>query len=198
MADAPPQLTARFVAAFELALEVHGRQLRKGTQIPYLAHLLVVTGLVLEEGGDEDQAIAAMLHDSVEDGGGRAMLDRIRDRFGERVAAIVEGCTDSIDEDPQPSWIERKRRYLAHLPEVQDDGVLLVALADKVHNARSIVRDYREHGDALWERFATRTAGDQLWYYRELVKFFSERRPGPLTEDLKHAVAELEALLARE
>jgi (p)ppGpp synthase/HD superfamily hydrolase len=198
MADTPPQLTARFVAAFELALEVHGRQLRKGTQIPYPAHLLVVTGLVLEEGGDEDQAIAAMLHDSVEDGGGRAMLDRIRDRFGERVAAIVQGCTDSIEEDPQSSWIDRKRRYLAHLPEVNDDGVLLVALADKVHNARSIVRDYREHGAALWERFAPRTADDQLWYYRELAKFFSERRPGPLTEDLKSAVAELEALLAGE
>jgi (p)ppGpp synthase/HD superfamily hydrolase len=143
---APPVLTERFLAAVALAEQVHGHERRKGTEIPYIAHLLVVTGLVIEDGGDEDQAIAAMLHDAVEDGGGRAMLERIAHSFGARVAEIVEGCSDSVDLNPEETWIERKRRYLMHLPEVSDDAILRVALADKVHNARSIVRDYREEG----------------------------------------------------
>jgi (p)ppGpp synthase/HD superfamily hydrolase len=193
----PPALSGRFVEAVELAADVHGVQRRVGTQIPYLAHLLVVTGLVLEDGGDEDQAIAAMLHDAVEDGGGRPLLEQIRARFGERVAAIVEGCSDSIDGQHEATWIERKRRYLDHLPEMHDDGLLRVSVADKVHNARSLVRDYREHGESLWERFAPRTADDQLWYYGELVKLFLALRPGPLSEDLRRAVAELEQLVAR-
>jgi hypothetical protein len=197
-AGAPPPLTERFLAAVALAEEIHGHDRRKGTEIPYLAHLLVVTGLVIEDGGDEDEAIAAMLHDAVEDGGGRPVLERIRGSFGERVAAIVEGCSDSVDVDPDESWIERKRRYLAHLPRVTDDGILRVALADKVHNARSVVRDYREEGYALWERFTQKTARDQLWYYSGLLAFFERRRPGPLTEDLWRAVGELAWLVARD
>ncbi len=196
MQAAPPALTDRFLAAVALAQEVHGLVRRTGTEIPYLAHLLVVTGLVVEDGGDEDQAIAAMLHDAVEDGGGRPMLDRIREQFGARVAAIVEGCSDSVDVDPEESWIERKRRYLRHLPEVDDEAVLRVALADKVHNARSLVRDYREEGHALWERFTQKTAREQLWYYGGLLSFFQARCPGPLTEDLQRAVAELAWLVA--
>ena len=144
----------------------------------------MVTGLVIEDGGDEDQAIAAMLHDTVEDGGGRAMLERINRSFGPRVATIVEGCSDTVDLDPSESWIERKRRYLAHLPEIEDDAILRVALADKVHNARSIVRDYREEGHVLWERFVRRTAREQLLVLGGLLAFFEIRRPGPLTEDL--------------
>ena len=194
----PPALTERFLAAVSLAQQVHGHQRRKGTEIPYLAHLLVVTGLVIEDGGDEDQAIAAMLHDAVEDGGGRAMLEQIASSFGGRVAEIVEGCSDSVDLNPAETWIERKRRYLAHLPEVSDDAILRVVLADKVHNARSIVRDYREEGHALWERFTQKTARDQLWYYGGLLAFFQERRPGPLTEDLCRAVGELAWLVARD
>jgi len=116
MHNAPPALTERFLAAVALAGEVHGRQRRTGTEIPYLAHLLVVTGLVIEDGGDEDEAIAAMLHDAVEAGGGRPLLERIARSFGPRVAAIVEGCSDNVDGDPSDPWIERKRRYLAHLP----------------------------------------------------------------------------------
>ncbi len=193
---APPSLGERFLAAVSLAEEVHGHERRTGTEIPYLAHLLVVTGLVIEDGGDEDQAIAAMLHDAVEDGGGRAMLERIARRFGPRVAEIVEGCSDSVDIDPTEGWIERKRRYLAHLPGVSDDAILRVALADKVHNARSIVRDYREEGHALWERFTQKTARDQLWYYDGLLAFFERRRPGPLTQDLRRAVGELAWLVA--
>ena len=195
---APPPLGERFLAAVSLAEQVHGHERRTGTEIPYLAHLLVVTGLVIEDGGDEDQAIAAMLHDAVEDGGGRAMLERIAGSFGPRVATIVEGCSDSVDIDPTESWIERKRRYLAHLPTVSDDAILRVALADKVHNARSIVRDYRDEGHALWERFTQKTARDQLWYYDGLLAFFERRRPGPLTQDLRRAVAELAWLVARD
>jgi len=196
--DVPPQLTERFLAGVALAAEVHGQQRRTGTQIPYLAHLLVVTGLVVEDGGDEDQAIAAMLHDAVEDGGGRPMLDRIERSFGPRVAGIVEACSDTVDGGPPEPWIQRKRRYLAHLPEVSDDAVLRVALADKVHNARSIVRDYRQEGHSLWERFTQKTAREQLWYYGGLLAFFQERRPGPLTEDLWRAVGELAWLVARD
>jgi hypothetical protein len=196
--DVPPQLTERFLAAVALASDAHGRDRRPGTEIPYLAHLFVVTGLVLEDGGDEDQAIAAMLHDAVEDGGGRPMLARIERSFGPRVAEIVEECSDELDGDPSQSWIERKRRYLAHLPEVTDDAVLRVALADKVHNVRSIVRDYRQEGHRLWERFTQKTARQQLWYYAGLLAFFEDRRPGPLTEDLRRAVAELAGLVARD
>ncbi len=194
----PPALTERFLAAVALAQEVHGHVRRSGTEIPYLAHLLVVTGLVIEDGGDEDQAIAAMLHDAVEDGGGRAMLERIARSFGPGVAAIVEACSDTVDLGEQETWIERKRRYLAHLPEVEDDAILRVALADKVHNARSIVRDYREEGHVLWERFTQKTAREQLCYYGGLLTFFEARRPGPLTEDLLRAVGELSWLVARD
>ena len=199
IATTPPALTERFLAAVALAQEVHGHVRRSGTEIPYLAHLLVVTGLVIEDGGDEDQAIAAMLHDAVEDGGGRAMLERIARSFGPRVAAIVEACSDTVEvADQEEAWIERKRRYLAHLPKVEDDAILRVALADKVHNARSIVRDYRDEGHALWERFTQKTAREQLWYYGGLLGFFEARRPGPLTEDLLRAVDELSWLVARD
>ncbi len=194
----PPALTERFLAAVALAQEVHGHVRRSGTEIPYLAHLLVVTGLVIEDGGDEDQAIAAMLHDAVEDGGGRPMLERIEHSFGPRVAAIVEACSDTVEAAVQETWIERKRRYLSHLPEIEDDAILRVALADKVHNARSIVRDYREEGHALWDRFTQKTAREQLSYYGGLLAFFEARRPGPLTEDLLRAVSELAWLVARD
>ena len=198
MPDAAPALTERFLAAVALAEEIHGRQRRIGTEVPYLAHLLVVSGLVLEDGGDEEEAIAAMLHDAVEDGGGRPVLERIQRSFGPRVASIVEGCTDNLDGDPGESWLERKRRYLEHLPEVTDDAVLRVALADKVHNARSLVRDYRDEGPRLWERFANKTAREQLWYYDGLVEFFGHHRPGPLAEDLRGAVDELATLVGHD
>jgi (p)ppGpp synthase/HD superfamily hydrolase len=197
MPEPAPQLTDRFFAAAALANELHGGQRRLGTQVPYAAHLMIVAGLVLEAGGDETQAIAALLHDSVEDGGGGAILTRIRAEFGYDVAAIVEACSDSLDPEDVRSWRERKAAYLAHLPEITDEAVLRVALADKVHNARSIVRDYRVEGDALWERFTNKTIADQLWYYRALVEFFITRHPGPLVEDLRSAVSELEGLAAR-
>jgi (p)ppGpp synthase/HD superfamily hydrolase len=194
----PPRLTERFLKAVGLASEIHGSDRRAGTQIPYLAHLLVVTGLVLEDGGDETQAIAAMLHDAVEDGGGRPMLERIREEFGARVAEIVEGCSDTIDADEEITWAERKQRYLRHLAQVEDEAVLRVALADKVHNARSIVRDYREEGHALWERFDHRSPHDQLRYYGGLLEVFTKRGDGPLVEDLQRVVSELAELTGRD
>lgn len=191
-------LTPRFGDAVSLAVEVHDEEQRMGTEIPYMAHLLVVTGLVIEDGGDENEAIAALLHDSVEDGGGRPMLERIRSSFGQRVAEIVEGCSDTVDDDPDEPWVERKARYLDHLENVEDDGILRVSLADKVHNARSIVREYRASGSALWERFTQKTAGEQLWYYGGLLEFFNRRRPGPLTEDLWRAVGEMSWLVSHD
>jgi (p)ppGpp synthase/HD superfamily hydrolase len=193
---APPQLSERFLAALSLANEVHGERRRLGTEIPYLAHLLVVAGLVLEDGGDETQAIAALLHDAVEDGGGKPLLARIRSEFGAEVAAIVEACSDSLDPDDPRGWRERKAAYLAHLPAVTDEATLRVILADKVHNARSIVRDYRLEGSRLWRRFHNKTVDDQLWYFGALLEFFSTRFPGPLVEDLRRATEELEASTA--
>jgi HD domain len=196
MQNSPPAFTDRFRAGVALAQAVHGGQRRPGTGIPYLAHLLVVTGLVVEDGGDEDQAIAAMLHDAVEDGGGRGMLETIARAFGPRVSEIVAGCSDTVDGRPAEPWVERKRRYLDHLQTIDDEGVLRVALADKVHNAGSIVRAYRQGGHGLWARFGDRSAGEEVWYYRGLLELFERRRPGPLTEDLRHAVAELAWLVA--
>ena len=159
---------------------------------------MIVAGLVLEDGGDETQAIAALLHDAVEDGGGRPMLEHIRAQFGTEVAALVEACSDSLDPHDTRTWRARKASYLAHLPRVTVEGALRVALADKVHNARSIVRDYRAEGHALWDRFTNKTVDDQLWYYRALLEFFATSRPGPLVEDLRRALAELEHLAARD
>lgn len=192
-----PSPTDRFLDALVLGREVHGHQLRKGTSIPYVAHLLAVAALVLEGGGDEDEVIAAVLHDAVEDGGGRPMLERIRLQFGERVAAIVGACSDS-DREPKPPWRERKEAYLAHLHETNDDGALRVSLADKLHNARAILLDYRERGPRLWERFDESRPREQLWYYGGLAKLFAERRPGPQADELGRVAAEVARLVARD
>ena len=141
-------LSEKFRAALVFAAEAHDGQGRKGTTVPYIAHLLGVTGIVLEHGGDEEQAIAALLHDAVEDQGGEAMRREILARFGERVAAMVDDCTDS-DAVPEPPWEERKRAYLAHIGGMRDDS-LLVTLADKLYNARAIARDLRREGPSGW------------------------------------------------
>jgi (p)ppGpp synthase/HD superfamily hydrolase len=194
----PPALTGRFLAAVALAEELHGRNRRSGTQIPYIAHLLVVTGLVIEDGGDEHEAIAALLHDAVEDGGGRPLLERIEREFGSRAAKIVEGLSDTIEPGPVTPWVERKARYLEQLEGCEDEGTLRVALADKLHNAGSIVRSYRQSGDLLWERFTEKSAQQQLWYLRQLVELFSRKRPGPFATDLRNAVDELAILIAAD
>ena len=168
---------SRLAGALAAAERLHAGHKRKGTQVPYVSHLLAVAGLVLEGGGDEDAVVAALLHDAVEDAGGPPTLEAIRSEFGERVAAIVAACSDT-DEDPKPPWRERKAAYLRHLrDDALPDGALLVSLADKLHNARAIVADLREHGDALWARFNERDPAAQLWYYRWLADIFRARRP---------------------
>lgn len=196
--SSPPQLTGRFLAAVSLAQELQGRERRSGTGMPVLAHLFVVTGLVLEDGGDEDEAIAALLHDAVEDGGGRSVLERIEGSFGVRVARMVQELSDTIDGDLDTPWIELKARYLKQLEACDDDGTLRVALADKVHNARSIVRDYRYEGHMIWERFTEKTAQQQLWYSNQLAELLARKRPGPLADELRDAVEELAALIAAD
>jgi (p)ppGpp synthase/HD superfamily hydrolase len=183
-------LSDRFERALIYAFRKHLGQGRKGTKVPYISHLLAVAGLVLEAGGDEDLAIAALLHDVVEDCGGRPMLRGIRRRFGKRVANIVEGCSDSF-ESPKPPWRERKEQYLAHLRAAGSDE-RLVSAADKLHNASTILRDYREFGEPIFERFQGKRDGT-LWYYRSLVSEF-KRMPNRLGNELERVVTELEAL----
>ncbi|MGA8689517.1 MAG: HD domain-containing protein [Methyloceanibacter sp.] len=160
-------LTDRFDRALIYATHVHGGQIRKGTSTPYIAHLLAVAATVLEYGGDEDIAIAALLHDSVEDQGGKARLEDVRNRFGQRVARIVEACSDSLADtgrgERKAHWQERKEAYLAHLREADED-ILRVSLADKVHNARAILRDLRKSdvGDKVWARFSQPQGPDAL------------------------------------
>ena len=168
------ELTERFGRALVYAHEVHRGQRRKGTAVPYVSHLLGVASLVLEDGGDEDEAIAALLHDAVEDGGGLERLAEIREEFGDRAAAIVEACSDA-DTHPKPPWRARKEHHLARLRDA-DLPVLRVAAADKLHNLRSILADYDSIGDELWKRFNA-PREDQLWYYSELVAIFEARRP---------------------
>jgi (p)ppGpp synthase/HD superfamily hydrolase len=185
-------LGERFQSALVLAFELHRGQVRKGSKgIPYVGHLLGVASIVIEDGGDEDEAIAALLHDAPEDQGGKATLERIRSEYGERVGEIVEACTDTL-ENPKPPWRERKERYIAHLEEAPE-GVLRVSLADKVHNARAILADYREVGEDLWSRFKG-SREESLWYYRTLADLFCRRRPGPLADELRRTVDEIEAL----
>ena len=184
-------LSRRFDDAFLYAASLHATQTRKGTGVPYLAHLMSVAALVLEDGGDEDEAIAALLHDSVEDQD--ATVDQIRERFGDKVARIVDACTDS-DVKPKPPWEERKTRYVEHARHAPPD-VVRVSAADKLHNARSVLADYRVLGDELWSRFNARR--DQtLWYYRELVTAFREAGGGPLVDELDRVVSRLEREVA--
>ena len=184
-------LTSRFEEAITFATQLHAKQLRKGTTIPYIAHLLAVTALVLENGGDEDEAIAALLHDAIEDQGGAATREVIRRQFGNRVVAIVDGCTDT-EVVPKPPWRGRKEAYIAHLHQASP-AVRLVSAADKLHNARTILADYRVLGDALWQRFTGGKDGT-LWYYRSVVEALREVGPGPLVEELDRVVTEIEQL----
>jgi len=176
--------------AFQFAAEKHAGQTRKASTIPYIAHLMGVASLVLEAGGDEDLAIAALLHDVVEDCGGAPMLKEVRRRFGARVAKVVDGCTDS-DTHPKPPWRERKENYLRHL-KTADADTRLVSAADKLNNVRSILADYRELGESLWSRFNGGRDGT-LWYYRVLLDEFLRRSPNRITRELELAVKDLES-----
>ena len=182
-----PRTSERVAEAFAYAAELHQDQTRKGSGIPYVSHLLAVAGLVLENGGDEDQVIAALLHDGPEDQGGQDTLDEIRQRFGDRAAKIVEECSDTLV-TPKPPWLTRKRQYLHHL-ETASTETLLVSIADKVHNLGSITRDYRTHGDALWSRF-TKGCRGTTWYYQRLLQVY-ERRDLPQLASLRDELRRL-------
>ena len=184
------KLGPRFRRAFLFAADKHSGQTRKASSIPYIAHLMGVASLVLEFGGNEDMAIAALLHDVVEDCGGVPMLKEVGRRFGPRVAKIVDGCTDS-DTDPKPPWRERKESYLRHLKKANGE-TRLVSAADKLNNVRSILSDYREVGESIWARFNGGRQGT-LWYYRNLLEEFLRHKPNRLTRELELAVRELEA-----
>ena len=189
------KLGPRFMRAFQFAADKHAGQTRKASTIPYIAHLMGVASLTLEAGGDEDLAIAALLHDVVEDCGGSPILNEVRRRFGARVAKIVAGCTDS-DTYPKPSWRERKENYLRHLKSADID-TRLVSAADKLNNVRSILTDYRQVGESVWSRFNGGRDGT-LWYYRALLDEFLRRRPNRITRELALAVKELESATSLE
>ena len=183
---------SRFEEALVFANRIHANQTRKGTTTPYVAHLLAVTALVIENGGKEDEAIAALLHDAVEDQGGQEIRDEIRRRFGDKVVSIIDGCTDT-DQVPKPPWRDRKEEYIARLRMEPSDSVRLVALADKVHNARTIIADHSQVGDAVWARFKGGKEGT-LWYYRSMVNAFRGFGSKALVEEFEELVSKMERL----
>jgi (p)ppGpp synthase/HD superfamily hydrolase len=186
-------LTGRFGEALGYAARAHAGQVREADGRPYIAHLLRVAGLVIQEGGSEDEAIAALLHDAAEDQGGRARLEDIRARYGDAVAEIVDECTDSYGE-PRPPWRRRKERYLAALQHGSPGG-RLVSLADKLDNVRTMIREHRIHGQALWRRSGRRPQ-DVRWYYGALAVRFDQLAAGPLADEMTRAVAELDREIA--
>ena len=185
------RLSERFSDALVYATALHADQTRKVSGTPYVSHLLRVAGIVLEHGANEDEAIAALLHDAVEDQGGADARRQIRDRFGETVALIVDGLSDT-DQMPKPPWRARKEAYIAHL-ETASESVCLVSAADKLDNARSVLESYREHGEALWNNFKGRRDGT-LWYHRSVVEVLKRVGNSPLVEELDYTVSRLEAL----
>ena len=188
----------RILEAIGYAMKLHSEQLRKGTGIPYSSHLLAVASLVMECGGDAEECIAALLHDAAEDQGGEATLAIIEEMFGKRVAVIVAECSDTF-EIPKPDWQVRKERYIKHL-HLASDSAILVSAADKLHNVRCILSDYRQSGEKLWERFSAPQGGvSMLWYHRQLTEEYighaAAKRVKPLTDELVFALAEIERLL---
>ncbi|HWZ83858.1 MAG TPA: HD domain-containing protein [Terriglobales bacterium] len=188
-APKPPRLGHRLQKAFAYAAEKHAGQTRKQTAVPYLSHLMAVAALVLEGGGDEDLAIAGLLHDVVEDCGGMPRLREIRKMFGARVAKVVEGCTDSFS-DPKLPWLVRKNEYLQRLKH-EDADTRLVSASDKLHNVRTVTADYRQQGESIWKRFSGGRDGT-LWYYRALNDEFQRRKGNRITRELAVAMQQLE------
>ncbi len=190
------QPTQRYFDALECAASLHEGQNRKGTAIPYISHLAAVATIAIHYGADEDEAIAALLHDAVEDQGGLQTLDYIRHQFGEKVADIVQACSDSVADTSQGEtklpWKTRKQAYLDHI-KTASPSVRLVSASDKLHNAQSMLRDYNSQGEALWGRFNAGKEGT-LWYYRSLVTAFREHGDSPLLQRLDEVVTQLEAM----
>jgi len=185
------QLSNRFEQALVFATQLHANQTRKGSDIPYISHLLTVAALVLEDGGDEDEAIAALLHDAIEDQGGLETREKILQQFGPSVTAIVDGCTESVTQ-PKPHWRDRKLKYL-ELMHHASDSVLRVSMADKLHNARSILANWYREGDAVWQKFHGGKAGT-LWFYRSLLQIY-QRRPSPLNNHVNTGMGWLAFLM---
>jgi len=194
MKDQVTNLSSRFSEAFLYAFQLHAQQVRKGTHIPYVAHLMSVTALVLEAGGSEDEAIAALLHDAVEDQGGLRTLAEIRARFGDLVASIVEGCTDATVH-PKPAWQKRKEDYIAHLVDASPE-VRRVSLADKIHNARSILQDLRESGSSIFSKFNGDKNGT-LWYYSRLAEVFKQVETNYWVDELIRLVDQIQTLAGK-
>lgn len=184
-------MTERFEKALVHAARLHRDQRRKGHGIPYISHLLAVCALTVEHGGDEDEAIAALLHDAIEDQGGPIARTGILREFGPRVTAIVDGCTDSVGA-PKAPWRARKEEHIRHLRHASR-SVRLVVACDKLHNARTLVLDYRIMGEDLWPRFRGGREGT-LWYYRAISDLLHEAEVNPLTDELERTVIELERL----
>jgi (p)ppGpp synthase/HD superfamily hydrolase len=188
-------LSRRFEDALVYAARLHADQKRKVSGAPYVSHLLRVSGIALDHGAGEDEAIAALLHDAIEDQGGAETREAIRRRFGDRVARIVEGCSDT-DEDPKPPWRERKAAYLARLKDAPA-SVRLVSASDKLDTGRSILSSYRRLGESLWDRFSGGRDG-ALWYYRSVVEILKEGGTSPLIDELDRVVSEIERLVVRK
>lgn len=184
-------LTQRFEQALIYATRLHSQQTRKVTGVPYISHLLSVTALVLEAGGNEEEAIAALLHDAVEDQGGATTRAEIYDQFGEQIVAIVDDCTE-FKSEIKPPWRERKLHYIEQL-RVASPSARRVALADKLHNMRALLFDYRQQGEAIWSIFSTGKDG-MLWFYHSFLTMYREVAPSPMVEELARVVAELEQL----
>lgn len=182
------KLTEKFTSALVYATRLHAQQTRKISGVPYVAHLLSVAALVLEAGGTEEEAIAALLHDAIEDQGGKAIREEIRQLFGEQVITIVDGCTES-DTYPKPPWKERKQKYLENLRHASP-SVRLVSLADKLHNARSLLADYRRYGSSVWDNFKVGKAGT-LWFYQQLQQIYHETGSDFMTEEFSRVMQEL-------
>jgi (p)ppGpp synthase/HD superfamily hydrolase len=192
-----PLLTDRFQRAFTLASEVHATQVRKGSGVPYLAHLMSVAALVLEHGGTEDAAVAGLLHDAVEDcADGTAMQARIRREFDGHVAGVVMGCSDAVAVPgrAKPPWRERKQAYIDRLAAEQDPDVLLVSACDKLHNTRTILADLRIIGPALWDYFNEKDPAVQLWYYQSLADCYTGRVPAELARELNRVIGQIRSL----
>lgn len=193
-----PRLSERFDEALAYASNLHRTQTRKGGDIPYIGHLISVASLVIEGGGTETQAIAALLHDAAEDQGGEQTLAEIRTKFGDDVANIVDECSDTMEE-PKPAWDERKKKYVEHLHYVSE-ATVLVSLADKLDNARAILRDYRSDKDELWQRFSVKDPQKHLWYYGALLEAYKHRdstKSTWLVAELDRVLAELQNLVSK-
>ncbi|BAY83086.1 metal dependent phosphohydrolase [Calothrix parasitica NIES-267] len=182
------KLTNKFEQALIYATQLHAKQTRKVDKIPYISHLMSVSALILEAGGTEDEAIAGLLHDTVEDQGGKATREEVRQKFGETVVEIVDGCTET-DITPKPPWKQRKIDYIENIRN-GSDSVKLVSLADKLHNARSLLVGYRNKGDKLWDYFSG-SKEDKLWFYGELLKIYQQSCVNFMTVELERILDEL-------